>query len=204
MTAAAVDYEMSKSLPNHPGIEICGIASAVPEHCIDQAVARDIILANAPEFRSHQALFQNTGVKDTFLLCAGGVAHGSTRLVLTCHHVPNGRGQASRRRGATMRRPSRHRSERGRSHCYRLDNRSCRSKPRCHAGQSPRSIGGRGAASGLWPGLRWWSVRPCAMCTVGAFAADGECSVPGRRAVHDQLPNERPHDKELHFGGIVR
>ena len=66
MTAAPVDYQMSKSLPDHPGIEICGIASAVPEHCIDQAVARDIILANAPEFHTHQALFQNTGVKTRF------------------------------------------------------------------------------------------------------------------------------------------
>jgi hypothetical protein len=60
MTAAAVDYEMNRSLSDHSGIQICGIASAVPEHCIDQAVRRDIILANAPEFRN-AAAFQNTG-----------------------------------------------------------------------------------------------------------------------------------------------
>ena len=59
--AAAVDCEMSTSFSDHPGIQICGIASAVPEHCIDQAMTRDIVLANAPEFRSHEALFQTQG-----------------------------------------------------------------------------------------------------------------------------------------------
>ena len=57
---------MRDSFSDHPGIEICGIASAVPEHCIDQAMTRDIVLAIAPEFRSHEALFQNTGVKTRF------------------------------------------------------------------------------------------------------------------------------------------
>jgi alkylresorcinol/alkylpyrone synthase len=57
---------MRKSLPDHAGIQICGIASAVPEYCIDQTVARDIILATAPEFRSHETLFHNTGVRTRF------------------------------------------------------------------------------------------------------------------------------------------
>ena len=60
----AVNYEMSKW--DHPSIQIRGIASAVPEHCVDQALMRDIVLAIAPEFRSHEALFQNTGVKTRF------------------------------------------------------------------------------------------------------------------------------------------
>jgi alkylresorcinol/alkylpyrone synthase len=38
----------------------------VPEHRIDQAVTRDVILANAPEFRSHASVFQNTGVNTRF------------------------------------------------------------------------------------------------------------------------------------------
>jgi alkylresorcinol/alkylpyrone synthase len=43
-------------------IHIAGIASAVPEQRIDQAATRDMVLATAPEFRSHEALFKNTGV----------------------------------------------------------------------------------------------------------------------------------------------
>jgi alkylresorcinol/alkylpyrone synthase len=57
---------MSMPLSYRSGVQICGIASAVPEHCIDQAATRDIVLAIAPEFRSHEALFQNTGVKNRF------------------------------------------------------------------------------------------------------------------------------------------
>ena len=52
-TAAAGDRAMTEPFLHRRDIQICGIASAVPEHCIDQAVARDIILARAPEFRSH-------------------------------------------------------------------------------------------------------------------------------------------------------
>jgi alkylresorcinol/alkylpyrone synthase len=62
----AVDNEMLKSASDQPSVQICGIASAVPEYCIDQSVTRDIVLANAPEFRSHATLFQNTGVKKRF------------------------------------------------------------------------------------------------------------------------------------------
>ena len=57
---------MISPFSDHPGIQICGIASAVPEHRIDQSATRDIVLAMAPEFRSHQALFQNTGVETRF------------------------------------------------------------------------------------------------------------------------------------------
>jgi alkylresorcinol/alkylpyrone synthase len=64
--AAAVDCDMSTSFSDRPGIQICGIASAVPEYCIDQAMMRDIVLATAPEFRSHETLFHNTGVKTRF------------------------------------------------------------------------------------------------------------------------------------------
>jgi alkylresorcinol/alkylpyrone synthase len=67
MTDLAVDYAMSRTLADHlADVQICAIASAVPGHRVDQAVTRDIILANAPEFRSHAAVFQNTGVKTRF------------------------------------------------------------------------------------------------------------------------------------------
>jgi alkylresorcinol/alkylpyrone synthase len=57
---------MTRALSDLSDIQIRSIASAVPGHCIDQSVARDIILANAPEFRSHECLFANTGVKTRF------------------------------------------------------------------------------------------------------------------------------------------
>ena len=47
-------------------IQIASVASAVPEHRIDQAATRDIVLAIAPELRSHEALFNNTGVKTRY------------------------------------------------------------------------------------------------------------------------------------------
>jgi alkylresorcinol/alkylpyrone synthase len=43
-------------------VEIAAIASAVPEHRIDQQATRDIVLSFAPELRSHAALFLNTGI----------------------------------------------------------------------------------------------------------------------------------------------
>jgi alkylresorcinol/alkylpyrone synthase len=60
------DCEMMRSGPDTSPIQICSIASAVPEHRIDQAVTRDFVLAKAPEFRSHAALFRNTGVETRF------------------------------------------------------------------------------------------------------------------------------------------
>jgi alkylresorcinol/alkylpyrone synthase len=48
------------------GVEIAGIASAVPEYRIDQEAVRDIILANAPELRTHEGLFLNTGIKTRY------------------------------------------------------------------------------------------------------------------------------------------
>jgi len=48
------------------GVEIAGIASAVPEYRIDQESARDIVLATAPELRSHEGLFHNTGIKTRY------------------------------------------------------------------------------------------------------------------------------------------
>ena len=56
---------MIKSLagiPSDQAIHIAAIASAVPEQRIDQAATRDMVLAAAPEFRSHETLFRNTGV----------------------------------------------------------------------------------------------------------------------------------------------
>jgi len=48
------------------GIEIAAIASAVPEYRIDQEAVRDMVLANAPELRSHAGLFLNTGIKTRY------------------------------------------------------------------------------------------------------------------------------------------
>ena len=48
------------------GIEIAAIASAVPEYRIDQEAVRDMVLANAPELRSHAGLFINTGIKTRY------------------------------------------------------------------------------------------------------------------------------------------
>jgi len=47
-------------------VQIASVASAVPEQRIDQAATRDIVLAIAPELRSHEALFNNTGVKTRY------------------------------------------------------------------------------------------------------------------------------------------
>lgn len=63
---AAVGYGMSKSSSDNPSIQICGIASAVPEYCFEQAVMRDFVLAIAPKLRSHEALFLNTGIKNRY------------------------------------------------------------------------------------------------------------------------------------------
>src|SRR5262249_11922238 len=46
-----------------PHIAIAAVASAVPEHRIDQRATRDFVLSMAPELRSHEALFMNTGIK---------------------------------------------------------------------------------------------------------------------------------------------
>jgi alkylresorcinol/alkylpyrone synthase len=43
-------------------VAIAAIASAVPEHRIDQEATREIVLSVAPELRSHAALFLNTGI----------------------------------------------------------------------------------------------------------------------------------------------
>ena len=66
MTIQLPVKKMNVDLSGHRDVQICGIASAVPEHRIDQALTREIILANAPEFRSHAAVFQNTGVRTRF------------------------------------------------------------------------------------------------------------------------------------------
>jgi alkylresorcinol/alkylpyrone synthase len=57
-TLAATSVEQS--------IQIASVASTVPEQRIDQAATRDIVLAIAPELRSHEALFNNTGVKTRY------------------------------------------------------------------------------------------------------------------------------------------
>ena len=46
-----------------PGVAIAALASAVPDHCLDQGATRDIVLSIAPELRSHASLFLNTGIK---------------------------------------------------------------------------------------------------------------------------------------------
>ena len=38
----------------------------MPEHCIDQRATRDIVLSIAPELRSHESLFLNTGIKTRY------------------------------------------------------------------------------------------------------------------------------------------
>jgi len=48
------------------GVEIAAIASAVPEYRIDQDAVRNIVLAIAPELRSHEGLFLNTGIKTRY------------------------------------------------------------------------------------------------------------------------------------------
>lgn len=48
------------------GVEIAGLALAVPEYPIDQRATRDMVLAVAPEFRSHEALFLNTGISTRY------------------------------------------------------------------------------------------------------------------------------------------
>jgi len=49
-----------------PHIAIAAVASAVPEHRIDQQSTRDIVLSIAPELRSHESLFLNTGIKTRY------------------------------------------------------------------------------------------------------------------------------------------
>ena len=51
-----------RAAPSDRDVAVVGIASAVPEHRIDQAAMRELVLATAPEFRSHETLFRNTGV----------------------------------------------------------------------------------------------------------------------------------------------
>lgn len=49
-----------------PGVAIAVMASTVPEHCIDQRATRDIVLSIAPQLRSHEALFLNTGIRKRY------------------------------------------------------------------------------------------------------------------------------------------
>src|SRR5215470_15292747 len=49
-----------------PHVAIAGVASAVPEHRIDQQTTRDIVLSIAPELRSHESLFLNTGIRTRY------------------------------------------------------------------------------------------------------------------------------------------
>ena len=58
--------EVEFSVRSRPGVAIAAVASAVPEHCIDQQATRDIVLSIAPELRSHEALFLNTGIKKRY------------------------------------------------------------------------------------------------------------------------------------------
>ena len=51
---------------SEPDVEIAALASAVPEHCIDQQTTRDIVLSIAPTLRSHEALFLNTGIRTRY------------------------------------------------------------------------------------------------------------------------------------------
>jgi alkylresorcinol/alkylpyrone synthase len=51
---------------SEPDVEIAALASAVPEHCIDQQATRDIVLSIAPTLRSHEALFLNTGIRTRY------------------------------------------------------------------------------------------------------------------------------------------
>lgn len=51
---------------SEPGVAIAAISSTVPEHCIDQQATRDIVLCIAPELRSHEGLFLNTGIKNRY------------------------------------------------------------------------------------------------------------------------------------------
>jgi alkylresorcinol/alkylpyrone synthase len=52
--------------PSGRGVAIAAIASAVPEHRIDQRATRDMVLAIAPELRSHEALFLNTSIASRY------------------------------------------------------------------------------------------------------------------------------------------
>jgi alkylresorcinol/alkylpyrone synthase len=49
-----------------PDVAIAALCSAVPQHRIDQQATRDIVLSIAPELRSHEALFLNTGIKTRY------------------------------------------------------------------------------------------------------------------------------------------
>ena len=61
------DQHASSHASSHGlGVEIAAIASTVPKYPIDQRTTRDMVLAIAPEFRSHEALFLNTGIKTRY------------------------------------------------------------------------------------------------------------------------------------------
>jgi alkylresorcinol/alkylpyrone synthase len=57
------DCQKARSCPH---VAIAAVASAVPEHRIDQRATRDIVLSIAPELRSHEPLFLNTGIKTRY------------------------------------------------------------------------------------------------------------------------------------------
>jgi Chalcone and stilbene synthases, N-terminal domain len=58
--------ENPRAARSGPGVAIAAVASAVPEHCIDQQATRDIVLSIAPELRSHEGLFLNTGIRTRY------------------------------------------------------------------------------------------------------------------------------------------
>jgi len=62
------DVFHSRPIPDDVGL--AAIATGVPEHRIDQEATRDIVLAIAPELRSHEQLFLNTGIRTRYS-CVG-------------------------------------------------------------------------------------------------------------------------------------
>lgn len=58
--------EDRRAARSDPDVAIAAVASAAPEHRIDQRAMRDIVLSIAPELRSHEALFLNTGIKTRY------------------------------------------------------------------------------------------------------------------------------------------
>ena len=58
--------ENRRCVSSRPSVAIAAVASTVPEHCIDQQATRDIVLSVAPELRSHEALFLNTGIRTRY------------------------------------------------------------------------------------------------------------------------------------------
>ena len=195
--------ENRRCVSSRPSVAIAAVASTVPEHCIDQQATRDIVLSVAPELRSHEALFLNTGIRTRY-----------SCVPLEWHFEPHGwaarNGVFQEAAASLLERVARECIDRSGVDLAEVEaivtvSTTGLAVPSLDAILANRlglpatierlPIFGLGCAGGV-SDLR----EPLASRVV----AHWHCAASGGRAVHHQLSQHRSQHQELHFDGAVR